>query len=213
MGTHTAAQSVGERLRERNCVALDGDVDVEAGFAEQDVPYRSADEVDTIVGLAQGGDGLEDRGEPLELSELCRERNGRAPGRRSSLPQRLEHVSAGDDAGELAVPHDRDPVVARGQQPLQLQERRLLVAGRDPRTHDSLHRRVREAVRDRLVEVLTTDSAHDFVSRGNEDAVPRERLESGVTRFSDRWNIGQQWKAFRRRHRDGAEPPRVDLRL
>ena len=115
MGADTPAQGVRERLRERDRVPLDGDVDVEAGFAEQDVPHCAADEVNAVVGLAQRGDCFEDRSEPLEPGELVRKRDARTPDRRGPLSKRFEDVAAGDDAGELPFPDDRDSVVACGQ--------------------------------------------------------------------------------------------------
>src|SRR5205807_7186087 len=98
----------------RDRVALDGDVDVEARFPEQDVPHRAADEVNAVVGFAQRGDGFEDRSEPLEPGELVRKRDTRMPDRRGPLSKRLEHVPPGDDAGELPFPDDFDSVVACG---------------------------------------------------------------------------------------------------
>ena len=50
-GAHAAAELVGERLRERDRVALDRDVDVEAPLAEQDVAHGAADEVDALERL------------------------------------------------------------------------------------------------------------------------------------------------------------------
>src|SRR5205814_215337 len=58
--TYAAAQRVGERLCERNRVALDRDIDVEAALSEEDVPHSPADEIHALEVAAQGGDGLED---------------------------------------------------------------------------------------------------------------------------------------------------------
>src|SRR5205823_15049525 len=126
--THATAQRVGERLCERNRVALDRDIDVEAALSEQDVTHSPTDEIHALEVAAQGGDGLEDRLEPLQLRELVGQREGRATGRRGTLAERLEHVGPGDDADQLAVAQNRDALVAAREQPLKLRERRVLVA-------------------------------------------------------------------------------------
>ena len=63
---HAPAERVGKRLRERDGVALDRDVHVEALLAEQDVAHGAADEVDALERLRHGGDRVEDRLQPLE---------------------------------------------------------------------------------------------------------------------------------------------------
>ena len=73
MRAHTPAERVRQRLRKCDRVALDGDVDVEAALAEQDVAHRPADEVDAFVRLRDGGHRLEDRLQPLEPRELLRQ--------------------------------------------------------------------------------------------------------------------------------------------
>ncbi len=47
------SESLRERVRERDRVALDGDVDVEALLAEEDVANRAADEVDALGAPAE----------------------------------------------------------------------------------------------------------------------------------------------------------------
>src|SRR5215211_2517231 len=46
VGPHASAEAVGDGARERDCVALHRDVDVEVRLAEQDVAHGAADEVD-----------------------------------------------------------------------------------------------------------------------------------------------------------------------
>jgi hypothetical protein len=67
---HAAAEHLGQRRRQRDRVALDRDVDVEAPFPEQDVPDRAADEVDALERLGDRRDRLEDRLQALELCQL-----------------------------------------------------------------------------------------------------------------------------------------------
>ncbi len=115
---HAPAKRVCEGLSERDRVALDGDVDVEAPLAEQDVSHCPSDQVDALVRLAERGHGLEHRRQPLELRQLVRQRNRRPPGRRCPFPECGEHVAAGDDTGELPAAQDGYAVVARGQKSL-----------------------------------------------------------------------------------------------
>ena len=175
---HPSAERVCERLRERDRVAFDGDVDVEVPLAEQDVPDGSAHQVDTLVRLGERGDGLEDRSEPLELRQLGGKGGTGSLDRRRGLPERFQHVAARDDPDEPVVPQNGDAVVAARQQALQLRERGLLGAGRHARAHDSPDRRVREPVRDRLVEILAADRSRELVPGGDEDAALAEALAS-----------------------------------
>jgi hypothetical protein len=59
-----AAELLGECVRECDRVSLDGDVDVEALLAEQDVADRPADQVDARCPLAQCADRRHDGREP-----------------------------------------------------------------------------------------------------------------------------------------------------
>ena len=53
-----AAEHLRERVRERDRVALDGDVDVEALLAQEDVPDRAAHEVDAVSSVPERRNGL-----------------------------------------------------------------------------------------------------------------------------------------------------------
>ena len=66
---HAPVEGFGEGPGERDRIALDRDVDVEARLAEQDVPNGAADEEDPFVGLAHGGDRVEDRLQVLGRGE------------------------------------------------------------------------------------------------------------------------------------------------
>src|SRR4030095_7082612 len=85
------------------------------------------------------------------------------------LPQRAQDVSARDDAGDAVVAQDGDALPAAREQSLQLRERGLLVARGDTGAHEALDRRVRQAVRDRTVEVLAPDDALESLALGDED--------------------------------------------
>jgi hypothetical protein len=166
-----AAERLRERLAERDRVALDGDVDVEAALSEQDVAYRAADQVDALVPLGHGGDGVESRPQPLESGQL------RGEARRLPLllaagrPEAAEHVAPGDDAEDAPLAEHGDPTPRRaGEQRVELGQRRVLGRGGDAGAHDPLHGRVREAVPDRLVEILARDDAGEAVAFGDEDA-------------------------------------------
>ena len=150
---------VGEGLREGDRVAFDGDVDVEAPLAEQDVAHGAADEVDPLERLGDRGDRFEHLLQPLEPPELVGQHRAGALCGRRLLSERAEKVAAGDDADDLLAAQDSDPLVAGGEEALQLGQRRRLDAGGDPRAHDPLHRRMREAVPDGAVEVLAADDA------------------------------------------------------
>jgi hypothetical protein len=68
--TDASAEGAADQPGERDRIALDGDVDVEALLAEQDVPDGAADEVDALDRLARRGDPVEDRAQPLESAQL-----------------------------------------------------------------------------------------------------------------------------------------------
>ena len=127
-------QRAGERPGERDPVALDGDVDVEALLAEQDVAYGAADEVDALEGLADGLDRLEDaaRAPGARAAASASQPPARRRPRRG-LAERAQEVAAGHDADHLAAvaaPATR-PARRGDEQPLQLGERRVLGAGDD----------------------------------------------------------------------------------
>ncbi len=69
MGDDRALEGRGQTSSELDPVALDGDVDVEALLAEQDVAHRSADEVDAALGSGHIGDRPADRREPIQRPE------------------------------------------------------------------------------------------------------------------------------------------------
>ena len=83
---HAAAELLRDRPRQRDCVALDGDVHVEAVLAEQDVPDGPADEVDAVDRVARGGDGVEHRREPLQAPQLVGDRLARLGRRLRASP-------------------------------------------------------------------------------------------------------------------------------
>jgi len=112
---HPAVERVGERLSERDRVALDRDVDVEAALAEQDVAHRSTDEVDTLVRLADRGDCLEDGSEALETVELVCDRGRRPIGPLRPLAERPQQVAARHDADDFLTADDCDSVTARSE--------------------------------------------------------------------------------------------------
>ena len=130
---HAAAERVGEGLRQRDRVALDRDVHVEAALAEQDVPDRAADEVDAVVRLAHRGHCLEHGRKTLELPELCGEADTGVLPRSGRLAEGAEDVAAGHDADDPVLSQDRNSSVTRGEQSLELAERRCLsqVAARE----------------------------------------------------------------------------------
>ena len=115
---HAAAERVGQRLRERDRIALDCDVDVEAALAEQDVADGSADEVDALERLGHGGDRLEHGLQALEPRQLGGQHRPGLDGRRRLLAQRPQEVAAGDDAGDLLVAEHGDAVVSAREQAL-----------------------------------------------------------------------------------------------
>ena len=116
------ARSEGDR------VALDRDVDVEALLAEQDVPDRSADEVDALGEIRERRDRVDD---------CCEARCGRSSspmlgrrldGDRGRALELTEQVGAADDADELGVAKNRHAtVVGRRHERPELDERRVLV--------------------------------------------------------------------------------------
>ena len=59
------------------------------------------------------------------------------------LAESPEDVTPRDDADDPLVAEDGDSAVARREQPLELSDRRLLVAGGGSRAHDSFDRRGR----------------------------------------------------------------------
>ena len=132
VGAYASVELLRDPPRQRDCVALDRDVDVEAVLAEQDVADRAPDEVDAVDGLAHGCDRVEDRCEPLQAAELAGDGLGGFGRRLLRLAQRLEDVAPRDHAGEPFAVQHRDPALRRGgQQPLQLGQARLLVHRRD----------------------------------------------------------------------------------
>ena len=90
-----AVERVGQGAGQRDRIALDGDVDVEVGLAEQDVAHGPADQVDAVVALADRGDGIEDRRQVLEPVELVGEDRSRLGAERPPVHRR----PAGDRSG------------------------------------------------------------------------------------------------------------------
>ena len=78
MRANVAAERLREQVAERDGITLDRDVDVEPGLAEQDVAHGAADEVDALGPLAERGDRLRDRREPLERARSSAARDGAA---------------------------------------------------------------------------------------------------------------------------------------
>ncbi len=171
MRAYAAAESVCEREGELDRIALDRDVDVEALLPQEDVANGAADEIDAVRVLADGADRFEGRCEPSQPRQLVSKAllgRGALAGDRA---QRAQEVAPSDDSGDVLVAEDRDSPLTRAREhTLQLGERRVLAGGGDARAHDPLHRRVREAVADRLVEILTRDDADQPAFLGDEDA-------------------------------------------
>ena len=70
----------------------------------------------------------------------------------------MEQIAPGDDSHDVApTQHRHPPGIGAAQESGQLGEGRVLGAGDDLGTHHALHRRMRKAVSDRLVEVLARD--------------------------------------------------------
>ena len=95
---HAAVQRRGKALGEGDAVALEGEVDVEAGLLQQQVANGAAHEVDAgVVGGGRGGgpQPLQAGHGPQPVAQV-----GRAPRRRAGrgIAQRPQQVAAGDDA-------------------------------------------------------------------------------------------------------------------
>jgi hypothetical protein len=71
MRAHSSAERIRDTARKRDRVPLHGDVDVEVGLPEQDVPNRATDEVDPVEGLAGSRDRFEGRREVLQAGQLA----------------------------------------------------------------------------------------------------------------------------------------------
>ncbi len=120
VGAHTPAERVGQGLRERDRVPFDGDVDVEAALPEQDVAHRPPDEVDALVGLGDGRDGLEDRLQALEPGELAGEHRtgplrggGPPPSARSRSPRVTTPTIRSSSSTAIRRPRRRPAAAAR----------------------------------------------------------------------------------------------------
>ena len=120
---------------ERDPVALDGDVEVEARLAHEDVPDGAAHEVHAVERDADLLDRLEQLTEALEREQpVARRSTGSTGASAAGSPSAREDVPARDDADHLAVAHDGHPTDLRcREQPLHLAERRVLAAGTTPR--------------------------------------------------------------------------------
>ena len=189
------AERARQLARERDRVALDHHVEVEALLAEQHVAHRAAHEVHALVG---GGDRLRSRAAPRSRrsisSQALPHRRGRlGVGRRPldahRLVQRAQHVAARDDAlgcGRAA----RGPRRGTGPPARPRAGRRCRSASRSrsspsvasppitstPAAHHALHRRVAEAVAHGAVEVLARHDAGQVAVLGHLDSAQAEPL-------------------------------------
>jgi len=128
---HAAAERVCEGLRERDRIALDRNVHVEAPFAEEDVPHGAADEVDAFERLGDRGDRFEDGLQPLQSPQLAGQHRAQPLRRRRLLAEGSQEVAAGDDAEDALAVHDRDALAAADEEALQLRQRRRSLRGGD----------------------------------------------------------------------------------
>ena len=154
-----------ERVRERDRVALDGDVDVEALLAEQDVADRAADEVDAV---RRGRPGAR----PRRRSRAAA--GSREAARRCSPParrlRRRDSFELRRRSARLTTPTSSSSR-RTATRPSSAAVTRARSSGsdessldrRDPAAHDPAHRRMREVVADRLVEVLAAHPADEPV--------------------------------------------------
>ena len=175
----------------RKCdrIALDGDVDVEALLAEEDVPHGAADEIDAFHALARRGNRAEGPLEARKRPQLGRDRLPRLVRGLRRLVERAQDVSPGDHAGDRFPVDDRDPALRRvGKQLLELGQRRIGACLQRAAAHDPLDRRVGQAVPDRPVEVLSGDRADELPVLRYEHAAlvvalaERHRVGDGVAR-------------------------------
>ncbi len=165
-----AAQCGCKRAAERDPVAFDGDVEVERRLVHEDVAHGAADEIDALERSGCGRGGLEHRHEPGAGAKLLGEVGDDDRRLGHGLLERAQHVAARHHADDRSLGDDRDAADVRlGDEPLRLGERGLLRAGDDGRRHDALHRRVREIVRDGLVQILARDDALELGRLADED--------------------------------------------
>ena len=171
MGRCTPAERLGERVGECDRVALDGDVDVEALFAEEDVADRAADEVDPVGALAQLRDRIGDLAEARTRPKLLGDALHDFGKLRRNALERAKKIGAADHADQLVVAEHGDAAVLGCRyERTKLTERRVLVCTHDLAAHDPANGRVGKVVADRLVEILATDAADEPALLGDEYA-------------------------------------------
>ena len=120
MRRRASAEGLRERVRERDRVALDGDVDVEALLAEEDVADRAADEVDALRPIAEArdrvGDALQARARAKlvgdALRRLGRLRRG-TPSSARSRSARLTTPTSSSSRRTATRPSSADVTSAR----------------------------------------------------------------------------------------------------
>ncbi len=98
-------------VRELDRVALDGDVDVEALLAEEDVPNRPAHEVDAVGAIRESTDRLEHCRQPRRRAKLAGDARGGLCRRRRRSLELAEQVRPADDSDERVVAEHRDATV------------------------------------------------------------------------------------------------------
>ncbi len=186
-GVTRPPSAAGERARELDRIAFDRDVDVEPLLAEKDVADGAADEVDGLGAIAERRHRIEQHTQALDALEL----GGKALTRLLAIVldalERSQEIDASDDAHELGVSHHgHAAILGVRDEHAQLRERRVLGRrGRTP-THDSPHRRVRQSVGDRLVEILAAHRSDDAAAFGDEHSAlsvaltQRHRVADGV---------------------------------
>ena len=118
VGRCAPAERSCERVGERDRISLDGDVDVEALLAEEDVADRAADEVDAVSALAQLSDRIGDVAQARTRPKLVTDALDDFGRLRRNTLERAEKIGAAHDADELvgrgARRRDRPRLPLRG---------------------------------------------------------------------------------------------------
>ncbi len=172
---HVTVQAPGEIVGQGDAVALHGDIDIEAGLAQQEVAHGTAHQIGTADPCGHGLD-LAQHAVQIQLSQGSGE-VGSHGGFRLHRASATRHRRAGGGADDISTGPLRLPRIAHHRCPADLLlgddrrhtiERRVCADHGNPRAHHRLDRGVPQAVGSGTLQVDQRDLAGQALAVGHQ---------------------------------------------